>query len=81
MVLNPFLNLNSNIMKNFYLKEVNDIDNQPPKVLKKRKKEKRRKIRKPKKIWSKEEDDLLLALIEQYGPSKWSIIASFMQER
>lgn len=51
------------------------------KVCKKRKKDWKKKVRKPKKIWTQEEDELLLKLIEEYGPAKWSIIASFMQNR
>lgn len=46
-----------------------------------KKRDRKKKARKPKKIWSQEEDDLLLKLINKYGPSKWSVIASFMVDR
>lgn len=48
---------------------------------KRSKKEKKKRVRKPKKIWTQEEDELLLKLIDQYGPTKWSVIASFMDNR
>ena len=44
-------------------------------------KNKKKRIRKPKKIWSQDEDELLLKLIDQYGPAKWSVISSFMENR
>lgn len=34
-----------------------------------------------KKIWTSEEDEILLRLIEKFGPAKWSAIASFIQGR
>lgn len=50
------------------------------KIIKKRK-GKKKKQRKPKRIWLESEDLQLLNLIRKYGPSKWSIIASFMNGR
>lgn len=64
-----------------FTKKENELDLKAMKGIRKRKKDKRKKLRKPKKIWSQEEDELLLNLIEKYGPSKWSIIASFMNNR
>lgn len=29
--------------------------------------------------WTKEEDDLVIKLVEQYGPKKWSTIASHLK--
>ena len=51
------------------------------KIKRNRYKLKKKRIRKPKKIWSQDEDELLLKLIDQYGPAKWSVISSFMENR
>ena len=39
------------------------------------------KVRRPKKIWTDEEDKQLLKHINDYGPAKWSTIATFMPGR
>ena len=51
------------------------------KKIQKKKRIKKKKQRKPKKIWLESEDFQLLQLIKKYGPSKWSVIASFMNGR
>ncbi len=42
---------------------------------------KRRKKRNPKKIWTQQEDEILLNLISVYGPAKWSLIAKKIKNR
>ena len=44
------------------------------------KKKKVKKPRKPKRIWTEEEDKVLLSLIKKYGATKWSVIASHMND-
>lgn len=49
---------------------------------KKTKKQKKiQKVRRPKKIWTDLEDKQLLKYINDYGPAKWSTIATFMPGR
>ena len=31
--------------------------------------------------WTKEEDDLVIQLVEKFGPKKWSVIAEHLQGR
>lgn len=40
-----------------------------------------KRVKRPKNIWGPEEDAKLLELIDLYGPSRWSMIASFMPGR
>lgn len=68
-------------MSKMVARKGSELDHNSTKDNRKRIKDKRKKLRKPKKIWSQDEDELLLNLIEKYGPSKWSIIASFMTNR
>ena len=39
------------------------------------------KKKRVKRIWTETEDKQLLKLIERYGPSKWSIISTYMKNR
>lgn len=68
-------------MRNKLVYSDDDSEFNLSKVFKRKRKDKKKKVRKPKKIWTQEEDELLLKLIDEYGPAKWSVIASFMNNR
>jgi len=52
-----------------------------PQPSRRSKKKQAKRTKRPKNIWVAEEDKKLLELIEVYGPSHWSTIASFMPGR
>ena len=35
----------------------------------------------PKRSWTEEEDEMLMRVVEKYGPNRWSFIARFIPNR
>lgn len=69
------------MVKKILNKRKEETESKPRKAILKLKKTKDKNLKRQKKIWSDEEDILLLKLIEEYGAARWSTIANFMAGR